>query len=305
MSAREPELIILRGLPASGKTTWAKAWVAEDRKHRFRVNKDDLRQMVDDGVYTPDTEQRILAARDILVQKLMERGMSVVVDDTNFAAFHVKKLARLAEAAAWKWSVKDFDTPLHTCVVRDIDRAKPVGTHVIQEMYDKYLRQGVWPSVPTKEELFSDETGDLYIQPEGKPRAIIVDIDGTVALKGTRNPFDESRVHEDLPNNPVIDVIRADVIANDVEIIYMSGRTQGCWNATYDWLEDHVASWPAQLYMRAVGDNRADNIIKRELFDKHVRYNYRVQRVYDDRNQVVQMWRSLGLTVLQVADGNF
>lgn len=304
---REPELIILRGLPASGKTTWARAWVDEDPAHRVRVNKDDLREMFDHSVWSTERELRIVAARDVLVQKLMERGLSVVVDDTNFARHHIKKLARLAEAACWKWSVRDFVVPESECIRRDALRHKTVGRKVIESMYDRYIHGDVFPVIPTKEELFSDATeGDLYVLPEGKPWAVIIDIDGTVALKGTRNPFDETRVGEDAPNTPVLNVIRADVVANDVYPIFMSGRTAGCKEATDLWLQDHFSDvWQYSLFMRAVGDNRPDNIIKRELFDKHVRYNYRVARVYDDRNQVVQMWRSLGLTVLQVAEGNF
>lgn len=42
-----------------------------------------------------------------------------------------------------------------------------------------------------------------------------------------------------------------------------------------------------------------------ELFDRHARDEYRVLVVLDDRKQVVDMWRSLGLTCLQVAEGNF
>lgn len=54
------------------------------------------------------------------------------------------------------------------------------------------------------------------------------------------------------------------------------------------------------LFMR-----EADYIVKAELFDKYVRHNYNVIGVLDDRTQVVNMWRSMGLTCLQVAPGDF
>jgi len=57
--------------------------------------------------------------------------------------------------------------------------------------------------------------------------------------------------------------------------------------------------------MREVGDMRKDRIVKLELFNEHIRHNYRVVAVWDDRKQVVEMWRALGLTVFHVADGNF
>ena len=57
--------------------------------------------------------------------------------------------------------------------------------------------------------------------------------------------------------------------------------------------------------MRPAGDRRRDSIVKAELFDRKVRDEYRVLVVLDDRKQVVDMWRSLGLTCLQVAEGDF
>jgi hypothetical protein len=57
--------------------------------------------------------------------------------------------------------------------------------------------------------------------------------------------------------------------------------------------------------MRETGDRRKDSIIKKEIFDRHIRDVYNIEFVLDDRNQVVELWRSLGLTCLQVADGDF
>lgn len=57
--------------------------------------------------------------------------------------------------------------------------------------------------------------------------------------------------------------------------------------------------------MRPEGDIRKDSIVKRELFEKYVRPYYNIEFVLDDRNQVVEMWRSLGLKCLQVAEGDF
>ena len=41
------------------------------------------------------------------------------------------------------------------------------------------------------------------------PPAILVDIDGTVALMGARSPYDWHRVGEDTPNQAVIEAVRA------------------------------------------------------------------------------------------------
>lgn len=321
MSSNRPELVILRGLQASGKSTWANAWVAQNRKGRVRVNKDLLRAMIDDGVYEPGvTEDRILAARDVLITGLMRRGLSVVVDDTNLRAYHVKKLAKLAHEAQWDWHVRDFtDVPVDICIERDATRRVKgdpiggmrngyVGADVIRDTWNRFLRGRELPlPVPTVTELDAALTvDDPYIPMPGTPEAVIVDIDGTVALKGTRSPFDESRVHEDQPNTAVIQAVQMEAAAGR-HIIFCSGRTNGCFEATLAWLDEHVITptMTYQLFMRKQGDDRPDKVMKKEIFDNSIRLYWNIVRVYDDRNQVVRMWRSLGLTVLQVAEGNF
>jgi uncharacterized protein YcfJ len=57
--------------------------------------------------------------------------------------------------------------------------------------------------------------------------------------------------------------------------------------------------------MRPAGTNHPDQELKRALYDEHVVGTYDVAFVIDDRDKVVRMWRDLGLTCLQVADGAF
>jgi hypothetical protein len=140
----------------------------------------------------------------------------------------------------------------------------------------------------------------------------LVDIDGTLALRGDRSPYDWSRVGEDAPNKPVITVARA--LAARSGLIFMSGRMEQCREATKLWLHayacDHahlprcMREYP--LLMRRDGDNRPDQVVKRELYEGHVQGLYEVEGVLDDRDRVVRMWREdLGLTCLQVAHGDF
>lgn len=134
-------------------------------------------------------------------------------------------------------------------------------------------------------------------------RAIIVDIDGTLALKGHRSPFDWMRVGEDSVNEPIKWLVRS--FKPNVAIIIFSGRDSICRDITEKWLGENGIPWNA-LYMRPEGDMRKDSIVKKELYDQYVKDNYEVIFVLDDRNQVVDMWRNeLGLTCLQVAKGDF
>jgi hypothetical protein len=142
-------------------------------------------------------------------------------------------------------------------------------------------------------------------QPGTLPTAWLVDIDGTLALMraGGRGPFDWHRVGEDLPNPAVIELARALAFAG-YYIVLMSGRDEACRDATARWLRVHDVPHTA-LFMRPQGDMRKDVVVKAELFDKHVRGVWDVRGVIEDRTQVVTMWRAMGLTVAQVAEGNF
>jgi hypothetical protein len=138
-------------------------------------------------------------------------------------------------------------------------------------------------------------------------QAWIVDIDGTLALKGDRSPYDWARVGEDKPNAPVIAVVQA-LICRGYEIRYLSGRMEQCRDATIDWLREHVASasLPTDLLMRPDNDFRPDEVLKRELYEAHIKGRYEVMGVIDDRAKVVRMWRDeVGLICLQVAPGEF
>lgn len=147
-----------------------------------------------------------------------------------------------------------------------------------------------------------------------RPQAIVVDIDGTLALMGKgeedrRGPFDWNRVGEDHPNEPILKLVRRLTVFS--KLILVSGRKEQCRHITEMWLDTHLLSphgkplgWDA-LHMRGDDDNRPDTEVKMDIYKQHIEGHYMVEWVIDDRDQVVKMWRSLGLTCLQVADGNF
>jgi hypothetical protein len=143
-----------------------------------------------------------------------------------------------------------------------------------------------------------------------KRTVALVDVDGTVALmgkgeEGRRKFYDWDRVDEDDPNWPIILLVRT-LQAAGFYIIFISGRDEVCRSKTEEWLRAKVI--PAKhipLLMRAHKDNRPDATVKLELYRYYIEPFYHVSYVLDDRDQVVKMWRELGLTVLQVADGAF
>src|ERR1700729_1274460 len=143
------ELIITRGLPASGKTTFARKWVDEDRERRARVNRDDLRQMLDEGVFVKGvTEQRVMAARNATVEGLLRRGVSVVVDDTNLPNRTCRDLHDIAKRCKAEFKIEDMcEVPLSTCLARNIARQDkaPIPDAVIEDMFMRHLHGRTYP----------------------------------------------------------------------------------------------------------------------------------------------------------------
>ena len=135
------------------------------------------------------------------------------------------------------------------------------------------------------------------------PTAIIVDIDGTVAHRTNRGPFEYEKVLHDERDPNVVEIIKCMWEAGH-KIVFVSAREDWCFNNTYTWLTHNCPPF-VKLYMRKSGDNRRDAEVKKEIYEELIRPNYDVIAVFDDRDQVVEMWRELGLKTLQVGYGDF
>ena len=239
------KVIVLRGLPASGKSTWAKDFV--DRNPGWmRINKDDMRAMLHNGKWSKDNERQVLLLRDASIEMALTSGYSVVVDDTNFASSHITAIQTIADLAEADFEVKDFDVP----------------------------------------------------------PAIVCDLDGTLALHTARGPFELGKVYTDNVNAPVLACIR-EMQRRGYKIIFASGREDSCRDETVRWLKDKCDMTSVVLYMRKTGDNRKDSLVKEEIYKNDILPEYYVSFVLDDRQQVVDALRELGLTVFQVAPGKF
>ncbi|WP_328851740.1 AAA family ATPase [Micromonospora globbae] len=297
-----PRLIATRGLPASGKTTFARRL----QPSVVRVNRDDLRRMLHgERLFTQWAEAQVTVAQRAQVEALLRARADVCVDDTNLRARTLRDWAELAARYGAEFEVHDFtDVPLDECLRRDATRpeADRVGEAAIRRLHARYLEGRPLPlPVP---QARTGRPARVHPAPTGAPEIVLVDIDGTVALNVSRSPYDMTRVGEDQPNEAVIAAVRA-MHSAGYGVVFCSGRDASARADTVAWLARHVRVPYLALHLRAVGDSRKDSVVKREIYEREIRDRYRVVGVFDDRVQVVRMWRALGLTVFQVADGDF
>jgi uncharacterized HAD superfamily protein len=132
---------------------------------------------------------------------------------------------------------------------------------------------------------------------------VLVDIDGTVAHRCDRGPYEYDKVGTDFPDSAVIEVVNC-LWKSSKTIIYITGREDSCYEETYKWLVENCPPF-SKLYMRKTGDYRKDSEVKKEIYENHIKDKFNVLCVLDDRQSVVDMWRDLGLKCLQVNYGDF
>jgi len=280
---------MLKGLPGSGKSKWAIQFCKENPGW-VRINKDILREMM--GHYrNGKDEQLILIWRDALIFNCLNNDRNVIVDDTNFHPKHEKRLKEIVAQCDMLFPVqfetKFIDTPLKECIQNDLKRPKSVGEKVIKKMWREFL-------APKKE---------VQNWTIGLPKAVIVDIDGTVALHVARGPYDVEKCNTDKPNRPIVSLVN-ELSSQGYVILFVSGREETYRGMTLQWFEDSKIHGDF-LWMRPTGDHREDSIVKQEIYNEKILGKYNIFCVFDDRNRVVEMWRNLGLTCLQVAEGDF
>ena len=133
---------------------------------------------------------------------------------------------------------------------------------------------------------------------------ILCDIDGTISLRGDRDPHDLSLVIEDAPRPQMVALLHHLELKYD--IVYISGRRESSRPSTVYWLNVHGFPSGLALLMRGDRDDRNDAVVKFGMYEGQILPYYNVAFVLDDRNKVVDMWRKeAGLLCFQVDFGDF
>ena len=140
-------LLLVRGLPASGKSSFAIGWAVADPTNRARVSRDDIRTMLYGYPGTPidfSREDEVTAIEEAAVRAGLKAGKDVLVDATHLRAKYIRKWNDLHPLT----EVIDFEVDVDEAVRRDVHRMYPVGEVVIREMAQKFLKKGKLPPLP-------------------------------------------------------------------------------------------------------------------------------------------------------------
>lgn len=145
------QLVLMIGLPGSGKTTWAKNWVMEKPHSRIRVSRNTIRSML--GPNTLITNQRealISVIESTTVRDALKRGYDVVIDAHHLNPKVIKKWKNYVDMINDSPKINDvltlkymhMNTPIDVCISRDKSRNgdESVGKEVILKLYEKYLK---------------------------------------------------------------------------------------------------------------------------------------------------------------------
>ena len=307
-----PTCTILRGLPASGKTTLATE-ICKNEDNTKRVCRDDIRKMIRSYEY-PKDEKYVLQIEKNIVKTFLLHKQNVVIDDTNLKEDVVESWKILAiESNAtykvkWTHDINSFFA-IRECIERDKDREKPVGAGVILNMA---LKNKIIHRILT-----------------GK--FIICDIDGTITdpthrlkyVSGKEKNWEKffAQCANDSPRENIIENIISYAEDNDCSIIYCSGRPEKLREDTTKWICKHIKKefWPMEnqsSFMREGWPMRHQNMLimrpnKNYLKDYYLKEYFltklfdglNIVKVWDDRPSVIRMWKENNLEVIDVGDG--
>jgi predicted kinase len=292
---------ILIGVPASGKSTYSQDKVRNDASWS-RVNRDDFRFMLKNApVCEPKVENIISKLMYASIDALLAKNLNVIVDNTHLKTKYIDELVAYVEHRA-DVRFRVFDISLEKAIERDNARTKKVGEQVLIKMYKDYkilVDSFAFQNQSKKRHVFIDPPYDAAL-----PDIVMFDMDGTLAhMNGKRSPFDWKRTDVDDPDRTVVNTFK-DHMTLGHRIFVLSGRSEEGREPTEQWLDFYGLKYE-KLLMRKADDFRPDNQVKEEIYNHYIKGKYNVRVIYDDRQQVVDMWRSLGLKVYQVAKGDF
>lgn len=296
-----PTLLFLRGIPASGKSTYAQQWVMEDPENRVRINRDDIRAALTGSATNHTREKEVTAIETQLIERNLREGKDVVSDNTNVNTKFLPKTIKLAKSVGASIAHKDFPITVEEAIRRNSKRDRVVPPEVIQRMYKSLGPEGQFPVFPGSYPTRS------FVAPETRRPAICFDMDGTLNnvnnlrhfLEGKYRDFDSfHRMSEFEPENPEVLQLLRDAHAAGFAVLITTARSEPYRETTQKWLDDRDAPFE-NLMMRKEGDFRSDYEVKKEMFEE-ISKHYDIVRCVDDNPQAIRAWEENGVNVTKI-----
>lgn len=279
------KLIMLSGLPASGKTT--KALEIVEQGNWVRLNRDFLRIMLHFDKWSGRNEGITVNVEKALARTLLATGHNIVIDDTNLNPKNKEMWSTIARECDAQFEYIYIDTPWGVCVERDKLREKSVGANVIIQFAMQY---GLY------------KIGDRGI--------VCVDLDGTLADCTHRLQYAKGETKDwklffaGIPQDTLLKDVadQVDVYRqNGHPIVLVSARPEDYRETTEKWLADNGITYET-LIMRRSGDKRDDVDVKHDIYEKYLK-KYIIDAWFDDRPKIIRMLRENGLNVIDVGNG--
>lgn len=290
---------ILRGCSGSGKTTLRKEWLS--KQHYGVISRDELRNALfgQYGNTFNNAQEDIIS--DIsyeLLQRYIKRGMDVIIDNTNLKAKDVRPYLEIIEF--YKDNLDNdiniefvdlTDIPLKKLKKQNTNRATAIPESEVERQFKiSQTNNNFYKDIYSEREKFINDTN--------KQKAVIFDLDGTLAIKSkNRSFYDTEGFIDDKLNEYVYQNYLLHKNAGH-KIIICTARDECCRMETWEWLKKHKIQFD-EIFFRKDQDRRKDYVVKKEMWAKILK-KYYIACLYDDRVSVVKAARKMGLNVYSV-----
>lgn len=298
------KLVICQGVPASGKSTFARE--LQRAEGYTRVNRDEIRFTLYGSYWGKGVDEEVVTrVENAAIEGALAAGRNVVLDATNLRRKFITPKLSIASLYGAEVEFKQFPVSLDEAIRRDADRMaggdRGVGEDVIRRIFKDFKLDPSGRALPKPPAPLPDF--EAYYPDHTTPPAFIVDTDGTMANgEGLRGPYDTHLYHVDLVHPHVQAAVQA-LQFQGYQIIALSGRDSEFRDVSLKWWDDVAEITPDLFLMRPQGDKRMDAIVKYELFRDEIAPFYNVLGAFDDRPQVLRMWRKIGLPTITIGTG--